>query len=139
MGKKAGLFFHDTLLQCSVDLDIKDLQIGMLLFSHWVCPTLRPHGLSPTRLLCLWISQARILEWVAISSSGDLPKPGIKPASLALAGRLFTTEPPGKPLKDWEDRNKADLSYKWHDWQRRNYKRVNNNKKTTGSNKRFRL
>ena len=30
----------------------------------------------------------------------DLPDPGIKPASLAfpaLAGRFFTTEPPGKP------------------------------------------
>ena len=29
---------------------------------------------------------------------GDRPDPGIKPASLALAGRFFTTEPPGKPL-----------------------------------------
>ena len=29
---------------------------------------------------------------------GDLPDPGIKPASPALAGRLFTTEPPGKPI-----------------------------------------
>ena len=26
-----------------------------------------------------------------------LPRPGIKPVSLALAGRFFTTEPPGKP------------------------------------------
>ena len=31
-------------------------------------------------------------------SPGDLPRPGIKPASPALAGRFFTTEPPGKPL-----------------------------------------
>ena len=31
----------------------------------------------------------------------DLPSPGIKPMSPALAGRLFTTEPPGKPLKGW--------------------------------------
>ena len=39
------------------------------------------------------ISQARILEWVAISFLlGDLPNPGIKPVSLALAGRIFTTE-----------------------------------------------
>ena len=33
---------------------------------------------------------------------GDLPNPGIKPKSLtphALAGRFFTTEPPGKPRK----------------------------------------
>jgi len=30
-------------------------------------------------------------------SPGDLPDPGIEPASPALAGRFFTTEPPGKP------------------------------------------
>jgi len=30
-------------------------------------------------------------------SPGDLPDPGIKPASPALAGGFFTTEPPGKP------------------------------------------
>ena len=29
-------------------------------------------------------------------SPRDLPNPGIKPASLALAGGFFTTEPPGK-------------------------------------------
>ena len=48
------------------------------------------------------ILQARILKWVAISFSGDLPNPGIKPMSFvapALAGRFFTTEPPGKPLR----------------------------------------
>ena len=28
---------------------------------------------------------------------GDLPDPGIKPISPALAGGFFTTEPPGKP------------------------------------------
>ena len=42
------------------------------------------------------ISQAKILEWVAIYFSGDLPNPGIKPmshVSPALAGRFFTTEP----------------------------------------------
>ena len=34
------------------------------------CLTLRhPDGGSPTRLLCPWDSQARILEWVAVSSS----------------------------------------------------------------------
>ena len=37
-------------------------------------------------LLCPWNFQTRILEWVAISSSGDLPDPGIESASLALAG-----------------------------------------------------
>ena len=37
------------------------------------------------------ISQATILEWVAISSSKDLPNPGILFMSLGLAGRFFTT------------------------------------------------
>ena len=31
------------------------------------------------------------------SSPGDLPDPEIKPASPALAGGFFTTEPPRKP------------------------------------------
>ena len=31
-------------------------------------------------------------------SPGDLPDPGIKPASPALAGRFFITEPPEKPI-----------------------------------------
>ena len=40
------------------------------------------------------ILQARVLEWVVISSSGDLPHPRIEPTSHtapALAGRFFTT------------------------------------------------
>ena len=32
----------------------------------------------------------------------DLPGPGIEPVSPALAGRVFTTEPPGKPLSSKE-------------------------------------
>ena len=36
---------------------------------------------------------------------GDLPNPGIEPmslASLALAGRFFTTAPPGKPAMEYQ-------------------------------------
>ena len=43
------------------------------------------------------ISQTRMLEWVAISFSGDLPEPGIEPRSPELADGFFTTEPSGKP------------------------------------------
>ena len=39
----------------------------------------------------------RILEWVAISFSRDLPDPGIKPMSPELASGFFTTGIP-----DWE-------------------------------------
>ena len=31
-------------------------------------------------------------------SPGDLPNPGVKSSSPALAGRFFTTDPPGKPV-----------------------------------------
>ena len=41
------------------------------------------------------MSQARILEWVAISYSRQLPNPGIEPTSPALADGFFTTVPPG--------------------------------------------
>ena len=43
---------------------------------------------------------ARILEWAAIASSGDLLVPGTEPSSPvapSLAGGFFSPEPPGKP------------------------------------------
>ena len=48
------------------------------------------------------IYQARIPEWVAISSSRGSSDPGVEPASLvfpALAGRFFTPEPPDEKQK----------------------------------------
>ena len=42
--------------------------------------------------------QARILEWIAISSRRDLPNLGIESAPPALAGRFVTNEPPEKPV-----------------------------------------
>ena len=42
------------------------------------------------------IFQARILECLPFPPPGDLPDPGIEPASPALAGGFFTTKPPGK-------------------------------------------
>ena len=51
---------------------------------------------SPPGPCVLEIFQARIVEWVAISSSGDLPYPGIKltsPMSPALADEFFMIEP----------------------------------------------
>ena len=72
----------------------------------------------PTAMLCLWLShvrlfvtpwtaalqaplsmgilQARILEWVAMPSPGDLPNPGIKPRSPALQADSLPSESPGK-------------------------------------------
>ena len=42
--------------------------------------------------------QARILEWVAISSSRGSSRPRDWTHISCLAGRFFTTVPPGKPL-----------------------------------------
>ena len=64
-------------------------------------PTLcHPMGCSPP-VFCHGISQARVLEQIAISFSRDLPSPGIEPMSLAspaLAGRFFTTSGPLETL-----------------------------------------
>ena len=62
------------------------------------CPTLcNPMGCSLPGSSVYGISQARVLEWVAISFSGGLPRPPrIKPAFPALAGGFLTTEPLGK-------------------------------------------
>ena len=43
------------------------------------------------------IFQTRIWEWLPFPSLEDLPDPGIKPASLALVGSFFATEPPVQP------------------------------------------
>ena len=55
---------------------------------------------SPPGFSVHGIVQVRILEWVAISSSRDLPDPVTKlvsPVSPASADRFFTTEPPVNP------------------------------------------
>ena len=62
------------------------------------CPTLM--DCSPQGSSVRGISQARVLEWVAIPFSRDLPDSGIEPTSPVLAGRFFTTEPLGKPEMD---------------------------------------
>ena len=44
------------------------------------------------------VFQARLCSGLPFPSLGDLCDPGIKPASTALAGRLFTTESPMMPI-----------------------------------------
>ena len=55
-----------------------------------------PMDCSPPGSSVRGILQARILEWVAIPLSGDLPHPGIEPRSPAWPADSFPTEPPGK-------------------------------------------
>ena len=70
----------------------------LLLFRHSVLSdSCNPMGCSPPGSSVHGIFQARILEWVAISFSGDLPDPGIQSVSSALEGGFFIAEKPGKP------------------------------------------
>ena len=59
----------------------------------------------------------------------DLPGPGVKPGSTALAGEFFTTEPRGKPLNHlFEDsvlKYSHTLRYKGLGLQRVNFRRHN--------------
>ena len=68
--------------------------ITLRVLSHFSHVRLLTMDCSPQGSSVPEILQARILEWVVIFfSRGNLPDPGIKPASLmspALAGRFFT-------------------------------------------------
>ena len=60
-----------------------------------------PWTISPPGYSIHGISQARIPTRVLpFPSPGDLPDSGIEPMSPGLAGRLFTTEPPRKPIEN---------------------------------------
>ena len=69
-----------------------------------------PMGCSLPGSFAHGIFQARILEWVAIPSPGDLLNPGNEPASLAspaLAGGFFATEPPNCILVAFQNSDSA--------------------------------
>ena len=76
-------------------MNFKVRQSCMCAKSLQLCPTLcDPMDCSLPGSYVLGILLTRILEWVAMPSSGDLPNPGIEPMSLtspALAGGFFTT------------------------------------------------
>ena len=78
------------------------IYIYIMVCVHAQCLTLcDPMDCSPPGSSIHGISQARILEWIAISSPGDLPNPGIEPVSpesSALPCGFFTTDPPGKHM-----------------------------------------
>ena len=66
----------------------------------WTCLTLwDPMDCSPSgSSLSMGFPKQEYWSGLPFPFPGDLPDPGIKPGSLALAGRFFTTEPPGKSL-----------------------------------------
>ena len=63
-----------------------------------VSDSLQPYRQCPTKLLCPLNFPGKNTGVGPFPSPGDLPNSGIKPASPALTGKFFTTEPLGKPL-----------------------------------------
>ena len=57
--------------------------------------SLRPHGLYPARLHR--ILQVRMLMWIAILFSRDLPNPGMEPGLLHYRLILYHLSPQGSP------------------------------------------
>ena len=69
------------------------LRVGLVTQS---CPTLcNPMDCRPPGSSVHGILQARILEWVAVPFSEDLPKPGIEHRSPTLQTDCLPSEPPG--------------------------------------------
>ena len=78
-----------------------------------LCLTLcNPMNSSPPGSSVHGILQARILEWVAISSSRASFGPRIEAASCALAGRFFTTAHVGSPLNIYQTKSKTKQTNK---------------------------
>ena len=64
-----------------------------------LCPTpCDPMNYSPPGFSVHGILQGRMLEWVVISSSRGSSQPRERTCISCIAGRFFTTEPPGEPL-----------------------------------------
>ena len=81
-------------LSCWLDLRVQLINVSVS--CSVVSDSVRPSGLQPARLLCPWQGSPGRNTGVGCHSltPGDLPDPGIKPASLvspALAGGFFTT------------------------------------------------
>ena len=85
-GKRKGLknMFDKIMVKNFLNLKVKVAQLCLTLY-------------NPMDYIVHGILQARILEWVAFPSPGDLPNPGIEPRSPALQADSLPTELSGKP------------------------------------------
>ena len=80
----------------------------------WACMLKWPHGLLPARLLCPWNSPARILEWVAISSSRKSSPPRVQTCIVFVSwiGRqIFTTKTRGMPHRGLVNNRNSSLTF----------------------------
>ena len=68
-----------------------------MLVAQWCLTLCDPKDYSLPGSSVHGISQARIPEWAAIPSAGDLTNPGIEPASPALQAGSLQSEPLSEP------------------------------------------
>ena len=64
--------------------------------------------------LSMGFFQTGMLEWIAVPPPGDLPDPGIEPASPSLQADPLSAEPAGKPIKHMKCKN--NVSYVAFGW-----------------------
>ena len=84
-------------LVCHLSLHLSDVSRACLC-SSVMSDSLWPHGLEPVRPFAHGFSRQEYWSGLPFLPRGDLPNPGIEPASPespALAGRFFATETPG--------------------------------------------
>ena len=89
----------------------------MLCFSQYVMPdSVTPWTVAGQPPVSLGFPRQEYCSGVPFPSPGDLPDPGMEPASPALAGRFLTIEPPEKPKKVFSETQNSyknsDLSLK---------------------------
>ena len=82
------------------DMNLLHFKLKPSVLCSVVSDSLQPHGLQPARLLCPWrFSRREYWSGLASPSPGELPNPGIEPASPALQWILYHLSYPGSPKK----------------------------------------
>ena len=92
-----------------------------IILSHWVVWLATPWTIACQVPLPMGFSSQEYWSRLPFPSPGDIPNPGIEPAyppTPALAGILFTTEPPEKPGHSLRLHHCAALSQKPWEWGR---------------------
>ena len=77
-----------------VKVKVKSLSRVRLFVTPWTVACQAPPSMG--------FSRQEYWSGVPFPSPGDLPNPGIKPRSPRLQVDTLTSEPPGKPMEDYE-------------------------------------
>ena len=95
--KPSGILIGIVLNLCMNlgSIDILTMCVHECSVASAVCDSLQPHELKPARLFCSWrFSRQEYWSGLSCCPPGDLPNPGIKPASPALQMDSLPLTPP---------------------------------------------